>query len=102
MATKAESKPVSSDEDFKLEKMKDEDTDTAVNESDDSDGSVKEEDLDEYAKGFLAEMNEEERKVARGDDMLCTMLVAFLIVADLLAPLQSSRRRRRSLHGRGR
>lgn len=71
LAAKAESKPTSSDNDFKLEKMKDEDTDTAANESDDSDGPGNEEDLDDYAKGFLAEMDEDERKVARGDDMLC-------------------------------
>ncbi|GHJ90028.1 hypothetical protein NliqN6_6430 [Naganishia liquefaciens] len=70
LAAKADSKPASLDEGLKLERMKDEDTDTAANESNDSDGSDNEEDLDEYAKDFLAEMNEDERKVAKGDDML--------------------------------
>lgn len=73
LATKAETKPVA--EDIKLERIKDEDT--PENESDDLDWPEDEEELDDYAKEFLAEMNEEERKVARGDDMLCTLHNAY-------------------------
>jgi hypothetical protein len=69
LAAKEETKPTP--EDIKLERIKDEDTPEI--DSDDFDWPEDEEELDDYAKEFLAEMNEEERKVARGDDMLCTL-----------------------------
>lgn len=66
LATKVESKPVPEEEESKPSTANED-------ESEDSDTPENEESLDDYAKGFLAEMDEDERKVARGDDMDCRL-----------------------------
>ncbi|KAI5450114.1 hypothetical protein NCC49_003741 [Naganishia albida] len=62
LAAKTESKPVSEDTSA-ASSAKEETADS------DSDAPENEEELDDYAQGFLAEMDEDERKVARGDAM---------------------------------
>jgi hypothetical protein len=75
LATKTEQdKPVLGEEDTKPTSTKAEETaDDTSDASDSVAGGEDEGGLDEYAQDFLGEMDEEEKRVAKGDDVHCTL-----------------------------
>ncbi|KAJ9092358.1 hypothetical protein QFC21_006858 [Naganishia friedmannii] len=70
LATKTEeNKPEVGEEDTKPASAKDENTTDDTSDASDSAMSVDHGDLDEYAQEFLGEMDEDEKRVAKGDDV---------------------------------
>lgn len=72
LATKTEQdKPAVDEEDSKATSLKAENTTDDTSDASDSAAGEDDGDLDEYAQDFLGEMDEDEKRIAKGDDVHC-------------------------------